>query len=181
MGDARSNSDAASHEAFVAMFARHQRRVFAYIGTLLPNIADAEEVMQETSIILWRKWGDFDSSRDFVRWANGIAHLEVQRYLRQHKSGRLRFNDALLTQIATEVERQSEQQADRQAALSGCMEKLAAGDRDLVERRYRCEVKVAEIAQSLNRPIKSIYRSLDRVRNQLFECVQRALSAGDRD
>ncbi|MEX0867922.1 MAG: sigma-70 family RNA polymerase sigma factor [Pirellulales bacterium] len=165
----------------MAIFARNQRRVFAYIGTLLPNIADAEEVMQETSIILWRKWNQFDRSRDFVRWANGIAHLEVQRYLRMNQSNKLQFNDSVLARISDEVERQSDRQADRQAALIGCMQKLTAGDRDLVERRYLREVNVAEIAQLLNRPLKSIYRSLDRVRDQLFECVQRSLSAGDRD
>lgn len=181
MGGEISSSGAASHEEFVVVFARHQRRVFTYIGTLLPNIADAEEVMQETSLILWRKWSEFDRSRDFVRWANGIAHLEVQRYLRKHKSSKLQFNDAVLTQIASEVERQSEQQAARQAALVQCMQKLSNGDRDLVDRRYSSEVDVAEIAQSLNRPVKSIYRSLARVRDQLFECVQRALSAGDRE
>jgi RNA polymerase sigma-70 factor (ECF subfamily) len=176
-----SNRDDSSHEEFVALFARHQRRVFAYIGTLLPHLDDAEEVMQETSIILWRKWGEFDRERDFVRWANGIAHREVLRYLRQRKSGRIFYSEEVIAQIADEYERQSPGQGARQAALAECVKKLGDEDRSLVQRRYQESTSVAQIAASLQRPAKSIYRSLSRVRERLLQCVQRALASGDRE
>jgi RNA polymerase sigma-70 factor (ECF subfamily) len=176
-----SSSDSAAHEEFVSVFAREQRRVFAYITTLLPNLADAEEVMQETSIVLWRKWGEFDRSRDFVRWANGVAHLEVKRFLRQRKAGRQTFPNDLLTRIADQYQRQADRQSMRHAALTSCLQNLAQQDLDLLQRRYGKSADVAQIAEALNRPIKSIYRSLARVRDQLFKCMQRTLSAGERE
>lgn len=173
-----SNSSA-SHEAFVALFARHQRRVAAYIGTLLPNLVDADEVMQETSIVLWRKWDAFDRDGDFVRWANGIAHRQVLRYLRERKRGARYFDDTLLAQIASEHERQSTVQESRDAALANCLTKLRATDFALINQRYRGDATAQQIADELKRPVKSIYRSLERIREQLLECVRRTLSAGE--
>src|SRR3954471_10128650 len=71
-------------DRFVEQFVRCQDRVYAYIVTLLPNRNDAEEVFQQTSMALWKKWPQYDASRDFVRWACGMAHLEVCNFLRKH-------------------------------------------------------------------------------------------------
>ena len=176
-GDPPTSS--ANHEAFVALFSRHQRRVAAFIGTLLPNLVDAEEVMQETSVILWRKWHEFDSAGDFVRWANGIAYREVLRHLREQKRRVRYFNDELLAQIASEQQRQSPLQEAQHNALAGCLAKLRAADHSLIHRRYRGEETAQEIAAQMQRPVKSIYRSLDRIREQLLACVRRTLAAGE--
>ena len=174
-----SSSEAQFHEEFVALFARHQRRVFAYIGTLLANTADAEEVMQETSIILWRKWNEFDASRDFVRWANGIAYREVLRYLREKKSPKVQFSEALMARVASEYEQQMVQQDARQEALTRCLAKLSEKERHLVQQRYQNNSSVKQIAGVVGRPAKSIYRSLERIRERLLECVQRVVAAGE--
>jgi len=78
-------------DLFVEQFVRSQGRVYAYIVTLLPNRDDAEEVFQQTSLALWKKWQEFDPKRDFVRWACGMAHLEVCSFMRKH-SGRPRVD-----------------------------------------------------------------------------------------
>ncbi len=173
-------SEADQREQFVVLFARHQRRVYAYIGSLLPHISDADEVMQETSLILWRKWHEFRPDGDFVRWANGIAHREVLRYLRRCKGGRVYFSEDLLQQIADEHMAQVDLQEVRQSALRQCLEKLRTRDRELVDKRYAGEYTVTEIAEQVKRPAKSIYRSLERIRERLLICVQRTLAAGER-
>jgi RNA polymerase sigma-70 factor (ECF subfamily) len=166
-------------EAFVALFARHQRRIAAYIGTLLPHQEDADEVMQETSIVLWRRWSDFDREGDFVRWANGIAHRQVLRHIREQKRGVRYFDAELLAQIASEQERQSAWNDVHDTALKSCLGKLRSGDVELINERYRGEATVQQIADQLHRPVKSIYRSLERIREQLLECVRRALATGE--
>src|SRR5215469_17587546 len=73
------------HDQFIERFIRSQDRIYAYVVTLLPNRTDAEEVFQQTSLVLWKKWQQFDPARDFVAWACGIAHYEVRNFLRKHK------------------------------------------------------------------------------------------------
>ena len=85
------------HEQFAERFVRSQDRIYAYVVTLLPNRTDAEEVFQQTSLVLWKKWQQFDPSRDFVAWACGIAHHEVQNFLRKHRDkGRVALSEDML-------------------------------------------------------------------------------------
>jgi RNA polymerase sigma-70 factor (ECF subfamily) len=50
---------------FVQLFAQSSRRIYAYIRTLVPNQADAEDVFQETSKVLWEKFADYEIGTDF--------------------------------------------------------------------------------------------------------------------
>src|SRR5437660_4919779 len=89
------------HDQFVERFVRSQDRLYAYVATLLPNRTDAEEVFQQTSLVLWKKWQQFDPGRDFVTWACGIAHLEVRNFLRKHKDrGRVYLDEDVLAEVA---------------------------------------------------------------------------------
>src|SRR5215510_5949317 len=121
---------------FVQLFAQHQRGIHAYICTLVPNRVDADDVMQETSLVLWRKWEEFDHNRDFIRWACGIAFNEVLKLRRRVATRRCYFNEELLAQLSAEAIEQSDALELRQAALTGCMKKLGPRDRELIERRY---------------------------------------------
>src|SRR5262245_27178829 len=84
---------------FVQLFAQHQRGIHAYICTLVPNRVDADDVMQETSLVLWRKWEEFDCNREFIRWACGIAFNEVLKLRRRVATRRCYFNEELLAQL----------------------------------------------------------------------------------
>ena len=58
--------DTARHEQFARAFVQYQDRVYGHIVTMLPNRHDAEDVFQQTSLILWQKWEQFDPERDFL-------------------------------------------------------------------------------------------------------------------
>ena len=173
-------SDRDRHEEFLRQFTQHHRRIFAYIGALMPNLADAEEVMQETSLVLWRKWDLFDPSGDFFHWGCGIALREVHRYRRAHGKGRLQFNDSLLEKIAVEHLSQSSLSEARQQALTDCSERLTADDRELVGLRYGENANLQVIAEQMGKPANTLYKALQRIRKQLLQCIERRLSREDR-
>ncbi len=84
------------HELFVRYQTRNQRRIFSYIMTLVPNWNDAEEVLQETSLVLWRKFSEFQPGTSYISWANRVAFFEVQKYRdRQKRSERVFSNDLI--------------------------------------------------------------------------------------
>lgn len=161
---------------FVQLFAQHQRSVHAYICTLAPNRVDADDIMQETSLVLWRKWDEYDRERDFLRWACGIAFNEVLKQRHRVANRRFFFNEALLDQLSTEVMSQSEALRDRQRALTSCMKKLGLQDRELIERRYRSKTTARRVAEELGRPPSTVYKALARIRDTLYDCVERTLA-----
>src|SRR3954471_3241602 len=92
---------ARQHDQFAERFVRTQARIYAYVATLLPNRADAEEVFQQTSLALWKKWQQFDPGRDFVRWACGMAHYEALTFLRKHADRRrVALSEDVLSEVA---------------------------------------------------------------------------------
>ena len=51
--------DPTAVEEFMRLFGAHRRRLYQFILSLVPNVQDAEDVLQETNIILWRKFGGY--------------------------------------------------------------------------------------------------------------------------
>jgi RNA polymerase sigma-70 factor, ECF subfamily len=177
----RNNNDDAQNEAFVRLFGLNQGRVFAYIVTLLPCWADAEDVLQRTSIVLWKKFDQFDRSADFSRWACGVAYREVLRYLKQQSRRQRVFSEVLLQRIASARISRSDLLERRRFAMDDCVAKLPPEDRKIIEHYYYEGKKtVAEVANELGRPANTIFKALTRIRGSLHRCIDEAVSSEER-
>jgi RNA polymerase sigma-70 factor (ECF subfamily) len=165
------------HDRFVERFVRSQDRIYAYVVTLLPNRTDAEEVFQQTSLVLWKKWQQFDPGRDFVAWACGIAHHEVRNFLRKHRDrGRVCLSQDVLAEVArVRLEMHDVLEARRQA-LRHCLGLLQQGNRELLERCYAGKDSIKAVAESLGQPPNAVYMTLKRLRRALFDCINRTLA-----
>jgi RNA polymerase sigma-70 factor (ECF subfamily) len=167
---------AQQHEQFAERFVRSQDRIYAYVATLLPNRADAEEVFQQTSLVLWKKWQQFDAGRDFVAWACGMAHHEAQNFLRKHRDrGRVYLSDDVLAEVArARLDAHDVLEARRQA-LQRCLDELGPDNRALLERCYAGTDTIKAIAAELGKQPNMLYMMLKRLRRSLFDCVNRTL------
>jgi RNA polymerase sigma-70 factor (ECF subfamily) len=161
---------------FVQLFSVHQRSVHAYILTLVPSAADADDIMQETSLALWQKFPEFDPKRDFFRWACGVAYVAVLRFRRRTAKDKLWFNEELLQLISTDLLDRKDTQELRRQALRECMKKLDAHQRRYIDARYRAGSSVERVAQEFGRPANTVYRMLARIRDKLFDCITRTMA-----
>lgn len=165
---------------FVQLLTSHQRRLYLYIATFLPNSADVEEVLQETNKVLWTKSNEYIPGRQFFAWAHTFAHFQVLAFRKRRKRDRLTFSDDLLEVIARESNPDESVQVTRRQALGKCLKKLKKDDRGLLVRRYTTNTSVQQIALDVGRPATSIYRSLERLRLALLVCIQRSMSSEER-
>lgn len=165
-----------SQDAFAERFVRHQGRVYAYIATLLPQRSDAEDVFQQTSLILWRRWNEYDTDRPFLTWACGIAHNVVRNFLRSNRRSRVTFTDEMLDLVGNEQLEETEVQDERLQAMRNCLGSLPATQGKFVERCYAGKETVADIAQQMGVSAASLYMRLHRVRQILLECIERRLA-----
>jgi RNA polymerase sigma-70 factor (ECF subfamily) len=166
---------------FAELLHRHRGRLFAYVHALVRNLADADDVFQQTALALWRRFDAYDPSRSFLGWALGVARLEAATWLRARARDRLRFSDEL-TGLLVEAfaELPADEADDRRDALPGCVDKLPDADRGLLTECYRPGADVAAVAARLGRSPSSVHNSLRRIRRALFECVERAVARGRR-
>ncbi len=164
------------YELFLTHFTRDRERLFRYIFSLLPNHADAEDVFQRCSLVLWRKFSNFDSNRNFLSWSCGIALHEVRNFLRSSHRHQLTFNSDLVTQLSCSKLQELEDSQDTTRHLSVCLEQLAVTERELVEVIYSGERTVKEFAESTGQALQTLYNKLGRIRRQLLDCIRRKMA-----
>src|SRR5262249_22037135 len=122
---------------FAERLRESQSRLFGYIHSLVRDLDDADDLFQQTTLILWNKFADFDPGRNFLSWACGVARLEVCNFLRGRGRQRLYFSDDLNLLLAeAQGEVSSDELEERREALACCIEKLRQRDRELLDECY---------------------------------------------
>jgi RNA polymerase sigma-70 factor (ECF subfamily) len=174
---AREDSQQPAAE-FAEHLRRHQSRLYGYIHSLVRDLNDADDLFQQTALILWRKFAAFDREGNFLAWACGIARFEVANFLRSRGRQRLYFSDDLNLLLIEAQDALGEAEADdRRDALARCADKLRRRDRELLEECYGESSGVNEAARRRGRSPQSVYNSLRRIRRALHECVNRTLAS----
>jgi RNA polymerase sigma-70 factor, ECF subfamily len=166
----------AAYASFVRLFARCEPGLRSFIRALVPTWDDTEEVVQQTCVVLWRKFDEFDPGTDFLSWAFTVARFEVLRYRRTRARDRLVFSEELVALLADEGAAESARRESERHALQECIQKLAPQQRELIERCYGGTSTIREVAESLRRSATGLYKALDRVRSALLACIEASLA-----
>ena len=152
---------------------------YGYIVTMLPNRHDAEDVFQQTSLILWQKWDEFDPGRDFVAWACSVARNAVRNFLRRRGRDRLVFSEKLMNTISDLRLESRPILEERRSLLVECVKKLDFVGRQLLERCYAGRESMKAVAQQFHMTPNAVYVRLRRIRRELMDCIHRAVNQED--
>jgi RNA polymerase sigma-70 factor (ECF subfamily) len=162
---------------FAELLRLHQGRLYGYIHSLVRDLDDADDLFQQSAVILWNKFDDFDRARSFFSWACGIARFEVANFVRSRGRRKLYFTDELNLMLIEAAEQLPPQESeDRREALQECLEKLRTRDRELLRACYGDEDdSITAVADKRGRSSHSVYNSLRRIRRSLSECIERTM------
>lgn len=163
-------------EEFVRLLNGAHALLLRYVMSLVANRHDAEDVMQRASVVMWKRFGTFESGTDFIAWATTVAFYEVRNFQRVMGRSRLEFDDELMQTLAAERAQHVRRWSPRMEALEVCVEKLEPAQRALVEAIYTQGVEVGEAARQQGRAPQTIYNQLNSIRRALAECVQRRMA-----
>lgn len=159
------------HEEFLRLFSAHSQRIYEFILMLAIRRADADEVFQDTCLVLWNKFDEYDPSRSFLAWACKIAYFKVLEMRRANRRVHL-LSEEVLGLLADKALACADGMGPRREALDACLEKLNSSDRSLVEQRYYERRTPKEIAAVQGRSVYAVYRSLCRIHRNLLACVE---------
>ena len=172
MTDKESN-----YETFMRLLIEEESAVKAYVRRLVPTWHDVEEVVQQTSLIAWKKFDELDDLDRFGGWLMTIARYEALKYRRSLARSPLVFSDKLAEQLADAAGQISACDADRRQALEGCLQKLDQTKRELILKVHQQGVTIRQYAQQQARPEQAVYKSVHRLRQKLLACVKQTLAA----
>ncbi len=165
---------------FGRLFVKFQPRIYGFIRSLVFNRDDAEEILQETASVLWRKFDEFERGSNFLAWALTVARYQLMYFQQQRKRQVMALNIDLVEAIEQITVEQGDRITNMHESLTVCLDRLEPEDRELFCSRYTSEQSVRELAGNLGRPTSTIYNTLSRIRRNLLECVERQQAEEDR-
>jgi RNA polymerase sigma-70 factor, ECF subfamily len=164
-------------EVYLRLLGQHDRWLAAYVYSLVARAADADDILQEVKLTLWKQFAKFEQGTNFRAWARKIATHQILNYRRAEKRRpSSELEEAFIEAVAAEIDRRSEVFDRRSEALRQCLHKLPDAHRKIVVWRYYEDCGVEEIAAKSERTVEAVYRLLSRIRTVLNECVSRQVS-----
>src|SRR5262245_43171691 len=134
MTDQPATNSAESRDEFVRLLTGEQTSLFSYIATLLGDVNDASNVLQQTNMVLWRKADEFEAGTSFHAWARKVAYFQTLAYIRDMKRDKLVFDEELILQLADRPTIEDED--ERRIALRHCLGTLSESSLELLQQRY---------------------------------------------
>ncbi|MES2693045.1 MAG: sigma-70 family RNA polymerase sigma factor [Verrucomicrobiota bacterium] len=165
-------------EAFLRLLAGHERWLAAYVYSLVSRQADADDILQECKVVMWKQFSSFTAGTNFRAWARTIALHQVLNYRRSEQRKPFSTLDReFIEAIAAEMDKRGEQLERKADGLRDCLRKLPEAHRAIVLSRYYEESSVEDIAAHSGRTVEAVYRLLSRIRVALNACIDRHLAA----
>lgn len=160
---------------FISDLTDWQNRLFGYLVTLLGNVHDARDVLQETNLVMWRRMDTFTPGTDFGAWARKCAYFQAMAFLRDRKRGPSLLGEELLALIAEEEGQNHADENERKLALRDCLSGLSDEHRALVKRRYHDATPLRKLATDCGKSESAMKMTLLRIREILHVCIDSKL------
>ncbi len=160
-----------NNDEFLRLITEFQGRLFGYLLSMLGDTDQANEVLQETNLVLWRKSNEFQAGSDFKAWSFRVAHFQVMAFRQRQIRDRLVFDDDMVETFGRDASAQDEAYKQRIELLETCIDNLSERNREVLCRFYDEGQSLDVIAASLKRKANAVGQMLFRIRKALIDCV----------
>ena len=161
-------------ELFTQLFVEHQKRILGLIYALTQNRGITDDVLQEVSVRLWRKFDSFEEGSNFAAWSLSITRYVVMEWRRANKRVPLAMEDEQLHAIADSYVESAEPITAVRSHLDDCLTKTTDRQRRLLRDHYELGYKIVEIASNWELSRRAIHKLLKKTKDQLLECIEGA-------
>lgn len=158
---------------FLSLLMANQRRINSYILSVVPNLSDADDIMQETISVMWGKFDGFEVGTDFTSWGMKVAYYCILDHRKKKAKDKLVFSEALFQEISDVAKEKQQDTDERIEYLRRCIGKLDPADQRLLKARYELNYNAPNLALQLDRSVQYIYKHLAKIHHTLNLCVKR--------
>ena len=170
----RSENSSSDTKLFMSLTLSCQKDIYVYILSLVVCPSSAEDILQETLTVMWRKFDEFESGTNFVAWGKQIARYKVMDFISKNKRMMVHFDSDVLELIEAKYS-QIDNQADRKEALKKCLLKLTDKQLSLLKLRHGSDMSLKQVGLQFGITKQSVYRLMSNIYGLLSMCVRDAL------
>jgi len=163
-------------EKFVKTHMPHQGSLFGYLLGAVRDFHQAEDLLQQVTLILWKKFGEYRADEPYLPWAFGVARRELARHFRDSANHEARLSLEIMDAVTGTLEKEEHRLAEERRALLECIKKLPAEDQGLVKLRYETDLSLKELADRFGKSLAAVNMALVRIRRALLDCTERSLT-----
>jgi len=167
-----SEDQAAAQQRFLSLFLRSEREIFRYVAALVPNVVDAEDIVQQTALALWEKFDAYDPNQPFTPWACRFALNKTKQWIERRQRWQLLLAGGLAEELAQRREELRPDIETRLKHLEGCLSKLPEEQRAIVEGYYYRRDGIEKVAEHSGRTVAATYKTIQRIRQALQICIE---------
>jgi RNA polymerase sigma-70 factor (ECF subfamily) len=161
---------------------QYREMLFAFIYSLVRDVAAAEELFQEVAVIAMEKERKGDEViREPARWLKEVVRRRVLSGFRTRQGRLISVAPDYLEQVCQgiDAEGSSDYQRSRLDALGQCLARVSPQNRALLRRRYLHGHSYEEIGKVVHRSPGALRVLIHRLQRQLAECIESRLQAAE--
>jgi len=151
-------------QAFEELYTTYHRQLSRFLMRLAPRYDFAEEIINDTFWVVWRKAGDFRGASRVSTWIMGIAYRRALRALRDERQ--IATTDRLMSEEDIPGD-DSAANADLQDWLSHGLAELPEEQRLTLEMAYFLGYSCEEISAITGSPVGTIKARMFHARGKL--------------
>jgi len=158
------------------LFVRHQQALLAFVLSIEPNLADAQDIVQEVFLVASKKAATWTSGTNYLAWICTIARYEVLNAQRNRARQTARLEADVIDLVYADVETNLEDFEQRLSILQMCVGRLSPRARELVMLRYHHGYLPEQIAAGVGWSSNAVRVALTRAKRFLRECMDQQLA-----
>ena len=146
--------------------------VSGFILSLVRNYQDRDDILQDTAVAVLNSFEKYDKSKPFAGWVIGIAKNQILLHFRKTNKNTILLEPSLAESLQQAFS-DSSSANNNLDHLAECFKALDPKSKELCKMRYELDMKPASIAEKIEMKANSVAKTLQRIRDELRDCIQR--------
>lgn len=167
---------AVDQKIIVQTLLRERGKLLAYIGAIVRDSHIAEDVLQEVTMLALEKQDMIADEAAIIPWMRTASRYRSLKTLEKLKRRPVLLDGPMLDLMEDQWREVDDVASDDMLhALRQCIAKLTPYAQQLIGLRYGSGLSIARIAESLNRKVAAVYKTIGRTHAALADCIRRRL------
>ena len=136
------------HRSFEMLISRYQKQLYYSIRRMVNRHEDADDVLQNTFIKVWKNLGSFEGKSSIYTWMYRIAYNETLNYIQKNKKHmHLHIDEPVIQNTMISPSDNPYNGEDIKRKLNAAIEQLPEKQRMVFNMKYFEEKKYEEISE----------------------------------
>lgn len=162
-------------QRFLSYYVKDQKRIYGYILSVVSDWQDTDDILQETTALMWQKFNEFQEGTSFTAWGIQVAKYKIREFHRRHRK-QVQLSEQVLEVLENRAQTYYSHPNPRLETLENCIKRLRPKDYALIQMRYTENTTIKDIALRLGRSVHGLYKVMSRIHADLVICVRRSHS-----